>query len=209
MINNTFDEEVYDLAVKIAQREFHQHPNTYRCEVLDLAGDLFNFYNHYTKPHLERAKDPKGFAAKGLYFALASIRQLAQEESSRILIESEILDGRFEGNNYFELLEGAGKLNHWNDNEKVINTQENSTSNQGRDCTWDKIDSPVGEVEKHEFWNKLESLLSERDYMIILEVKVYGKTEQEVAEKVGITRQAVYKVIQKLSKFKEDFKEYR
>ena len=188
------DTEVYDLAVKIAQKEFHQHPSIYRCEVLDLAGDLFNFYQHYTKPHIGIAKDPKGFAAKGLYFALSSIRKLAFNESKRIVIESEILDGRFEGNNYFELLEGAGKLNLWDDNEKVIDTRETKPASATRPLT---SPSEFSDIDRMEAWQIMEKYLSEAE-MQVVSLHLEGRTEREIAKEVGKSQQAIHKQLQKI-----------
>ena len=189
-----FDKEVYDLAVKIAQKEFHQHPSIYRCEVLDLAGDLFNFYQHYTKPHIDIAKDPKGFAAKGLYFALSSIRKLAFNESKRIVIESEILDGRFEGNNYFELLEGAGKLNLWDDNEKVINTQENRKASPVRPVS---AKSEFSDLDRVEAWEIIKATLNQEEQKIV-DLYMDGKTEREMAEATGKSHQAIHNQIKRI-----------
>ena len=189
-----FDEEVYDLAVKIANKEFHQHSNIYRCEVMDLAGDLFQFYQHYTKPHLENAKDPMGFAAKGLYFALSSIRKFAFNESKRIVIESEILDGRFEGNNYFELLEGAGKLNLWDDNEKVINTQENMTASPVRPVS---AKSEFSDLDRVEAWEIIKATLNQEEQKIV-DLYMDGKTEREMAEATGKSHQAIHKQMKRI-----------
>lgn len=192
--NEDLDLEVYNLAIELAQKEFNQFPDIYRCEVLDLAGDLFSFYQHYTKPYLGKAINPKAFAIKGLSFAIASIRKLAFEESKRIVIESEIFSGTFEGNNYFELLEGAGKLHLWDDNEKVIDTNIEKSMSISRPIS---APSEFSDLDREEAKRIMSECLSD-DELKIVSLYFEGKTEREIAKIFGLTKSPIHKRIQKI-----------
>ena len=211
MNDNTHDLQVYSIAQKMAREEYGKYSRFYNgiCEPDDLAEDLFHFYLHYTKPHLDKAEDKLGFAVQGLYFGLTSIRKYAREMSKRFVIESDLFDGEFQPSTYFEMLEHNGGFQLWNDKEKVIDRKAIHPKTPDRACVYDKIGSPVGDVEIHEFWDRLESVLSARDFNIACMIAIEGKTEREIARKIGISQQAVHKVIKKLGKVAKDFEEYR
>ena len=204
------DIDVHKLCQKIAHIEFKKHSFCYRCEPEDLASELYGFYLVHTKNLLKEAPyndNLNGLIYKDLILQLNNIRRREQAYSHRYLIESEILDGTIEGNRYFELLEQAGKLHLWNDNEKIIDTQEKHQS-YNRMCNWEKS-SELSSIEENEIWSLLQKNLSKRDFEIVQMIMLEEKTEREVAKIVGLSQKAVNKIVNKLRRLKETFKDYR
>lgn len=211
------DEEVYTLALKIARKEFQHHHLIYRCEVEDLASELYAFYrvhihsrlNEYKAKAIEASMTLEQYLVNALCFELNNIRRREAKFSSRFIIESEILDGRFQANNYFELLESAGKVNLWNDSEIIIDTQEKKHHTPSRNCSCEIDNERFLPIEKNDLWLTLKANLKERDFQVVYAIFYDGKTEREVANEYGISQQAVNKIIKKLTKLQKQFEDWR
>lgn len=209
------DTTIYEIAIKLAHKEFKTHKNCYRCEIEDLALELYSYYcvhiKHQLKEYTIKAQEAEmtleQYLMNALYFEMRHIRRREKTYSHRFLIETEIFDGTIEGNHYFELLEQTGKLHLWNDNEKIIDTKEKHQS-YNRMCNWEKS-SELSSIEEDEIWSLLQKNLSKRDFEIVQMIMLEEKTEREVARRFGISHQAVHKIVNKLRKLKELFKEYK
>lgn len=187
------DTEVCHLALLIAKAEFRQYsriyPPSYQTE--DLEHDLICHYLS-VKDKVLGADSPINYATRCLYREKDRIHR--EYKLKVIYVESEILDGRFEGNNYFELLEGAGKLNLWDDNEKVINTEENRKASPVRPVS---AKSEFSDLDKVEAWEIIKATLNQEEQKIV-DLYMDGKTEREMAEATGKSHQAIHKQIKRI-----------
>lgn len=189
-----FDLEVYDLAVKIAYREFKEHSSCYLCEPEDVAGELYAYYRVHTKPLLANANEPINFTAKDLYFELSHIRRRESKMRARIIIESEILDGTWDGNRYFETLEANRMLHLWNDNEKVIGSEASKTPSFPRPLS---TQSDFSDLDRAEAYRIMNECLSEEELKVV-RMRTEGNSEEQIAKVIGKSQQAVNKMWKKI-----------
>lgn len=187
------DIEVCHLALLIAKAEFRQYPKIYSpsYQTEDLEHDLICHYLS-VKDKVLGADNPLNYATRCLYREKDRIHR--ENKSKVIYVESEILDGRFEGNNYFELLENSGMLHLWNDNEKVIAGTTTKTPSNTRPLS---TPSYFSDLDKAEAQRIMEENLTQEELQLI-EMFFEGKTEREMAVAVGISQQAIHKRIQKI-----------
>lgn len=211
------DTDIYSLAIKVARLEFREHGLCYRCEVEDLAMELYAFYRVHILPNIDEFKSRADKAKMTLenyivnaftFETRCHIRRRELNITKRFKVESELLDGVFDANNYFEKLENAGMLHLWNDNEKIIDTKAKKPYTPNRPCSLNHSEEKMLPIEQREIWERLHDLLTDRDFNIILQIFQDEKTESEIAKQYGISQQAVHKVVSKLGKLSKSFKDY-